>query len=346
MATLVQYRRDLARRAGMLKEITTGVLYSGTYQGTASGADAGRRVISTDLASSDRAGTGPNMPAGSANYLWLYAPSTGEQRRVLANGYTSRATAASVLTGHSASADAYIVGYYVVDRAFSSTLSANITVEAINTFPVLTQEQLPGLHWAINEALGVMHWPMKIAITGVSNKLRYDISSTMPWLKQSSQIIRIFSPEDDTDTGPEPMQGQFWLEPDGEKMYLHIPQGVDTGDTFSVQVKRPTNTWIKSSGTWASSTVGLVNETDEALPTVDHLSAVAYAILADHMAKKGPKPQAEEWKAEAESAAEIARPYLNSQLEPMAHKRDWGYRVPRHPFGKAWRSTLSTRRWP
>ena len=330
----------------MLKEITTGVLYSGTYQGTASGADATRRVVSIDLASSDRAGTGPNMAAGSANYFWVYVPSTGEQRQVVANGYNSRATAASVLTGHNASADAYLVGYYTVDRAFSANLSANISVEAINTFPVLSRDQLPGLHWAINEALGVMHWPMKVSVTGVSDRLRYDITSTMPWVKQTSQVIRVFTPEDDSDVGPEPMAGQFWVEPDGDKMYLHIPQAVDTGDTFSVQVKRPTNTWIRSSSVWATSTVGLVNEADEALPTVDHVTVVAYAILADHMAKKGPKPQSEEWTKEAITARDAARPYLDLQVEPMTPKRDWGYRVPVHPYGKQWRSTMGLRRWP
>lgn len=347
MGTLAESRRDLARRAYALRQLTTGVYYSSSYQGTASGTDAGRRIISSDLASSNLTNQVSELPAQSVNYDWIWVPSTGEQRRIVANGYTSRSLASAVLTGQAGGADSLIVGYYTVDRAFASTLAANIAVEAIGRFPVLSNERLPGLHWALNEALSVMHWPFKVSVSGVSNQTRYDITSVAPWVKQTGQLIRVFRPQTNSAVGPDPMRGPAWLEPDGEKMYLFIPEGVNTGSTFTVQLRRPLDTWIKVAGTWATSTVGMVNETDESLPETDVLTTVAYSILTDRMAKIGPKPQSEEWSKEAASAAEEAKPYLEVQVEPMTPKRDWPYRTPRAPSGKAWWSTPGrVRRWP
>lgn len=346
MPTLHQYRHDLARRAGMLKEITTGVLYNGAYEGTASGTDAARRVVSSDLAASDRAGTEAGQHASMANYAWIYISSTGEQRRIVERGFNSHATASTVLTGQNASADSYIVGYYTVDRAFSTTLAADTDVEVLSTFPVLSNETLPGLHWAINEALQVIPWPMKISITGVSDQSRYDVAATMPWLKHTSQLIRVFRPEDDAARGPDPMRGPAYIEHDGEKTYLEIPEPVNTGETFTVQVLRPASTWIRVNGTWADSTVGLVSNSNEALPEIDHVTTVAYAILARQMARKGPKPQSEEWAKEADMAEETARPYLRTHLMPSTPRRDWSWRTPLHPAGRSWRATVGLRRWP
>lgn len=343
MPTLAQFRRDLAQKASSFKLLTTGVLYGGTYQGTASGTDAARRIVSSDLGLANLAGTASEIPSTSRDYQWTYVPSTAEQRRIVKNGYSGYNAASDVLTGQNAGANAYVVGYVTVDRAHASTLSAAIEAEILGRFPVTSYEDMPGLHWSLNEALQVMHWPRKETVTGNGTQ-RIDVSSSFAWLKRPDQLIRVFD-VDPTSGEPDTMKGRAWLEPDGEKMYLHIPRAVTSGATFTIQVRRPCHTWIKVSGTWATSTVGLVNETDEALPEVDRVTAVAYWMLATRMARKGPKPQQVEWEAEAKQAAADAAPFLEWQVEPPSPYS--GLRIPVHPTGKAWRpSAYGRRRWP
>ena len=331
----------------MLKQVTTGVLYDGTYQGAASGSDAARRIVSSDLAAVNRAGTAAEAPATAQNYRYVWAPTTGEQRRVVGNGYTSYATASSVLTGHNASADAYIVGYCVLDRALAATLSGNVAVE-IHQWPILGNEERPSLHWAINEALNLMPWPRKVTVTAVSGQTRYDVSSTIPDLKDTGQVLRVFRYEDDTATGPDPMIGRPYVEPDGDKMYLHVPEGVTTGQNFTVQASLPARSWIKVGSSWAYSAVGLVNESDEALPPVDKVTAVAYAILARRMAKQGPKPQSEEWQREALEAEAACVDILQHPVVPMTPRSRRTFRLPTHPMGRAWSPMASgiRRSWP
>lgn len=343
MPTLPSYRRDLALKASSFKLLTTGVLYSGTYQGTASGSDAARRIVSSQLASANLAGTSAELPPTAYDYQWTYIPSTAEQRRIVKNGYSAYNAASDVLTGQNASANAYIVGYVTVDRAHAATLSANIEAEILGRFPATSYEETPGLHWAINEALQVIHWPRKESVTGNGTK-RIDVSSSLPWLKRPEQLIRVYDVEPDSG-GPQPMRGRSWLEPDGEKCYLHIPEAVASGTTFTIQVRRPCSTWIRVGGTWATSTVGLVNETDEALPEVDRVTAVAYWMLAARMAKRGPKPQQADWAKEAEEAAKAAAPFVQWQNEPDTPYT--GPRLPKHPTGRSWRPVqYGRRRWP
>lgn len=331
MPSLADFRHDLALKAARLKILTTGVLYSGTYQGTASGADAARRIVSSDLASVNLAGTASEAPSSAYQNEWAYVPSTAEQRRMVKNGYSGYNAASSVLTGQNASADAYIVGRLTLDRALATALAGNTTVETYSRFPAQSNEDMPGLHWAIGEALSVMHWPFKVAITATDSTRRYDMTSLASWFKRPEQLIRVFGPDPNNGDGPPTMSGRPWIEPDGEKLYLHVPEQLNAGQIFYAQVRRPAKTWIKVAGTWANSTVGLVNETDEALPDVDRVTAVAYWHLCLRMSRKGPKPQQAEWAAEEKQAAADAAPFVEWQNEPSTPTHRQPYIVPMVP---------------
>lgn len=427
MPKLSAIRKDLARRAGRLQEFPTGVLYASLYQGTASGSDGARRVISSELAAINLAGTGPGIMSTAKTGEWVWIPWSGEQRRILSGGYNAYATATSVLTGQNVSADNLIVGYVTLDRPLAAVLPPDTDIEITDRFPVLSSESLPGLHWAINEALSLMHWPRSVTVTAVTGTARYDLSTTAPWFTDPGQFVRAYRHHDDSTQGPVPMAGKAWVEPDGEKIYFNIPanETVTTGENFTIQVRMPALNWINvkrqarftvtitggavsavtvvdgglgytsvptmtvtgtgssatltavvtngsvtsvtvnaggsgyaqgstvvtasaPTGTWASSTVGLVNDDDEAIIPVDRVSAVAYAILARRMVKNGPKPQAAEWAAEADAAEKEVRDILEHQPEPMTPQTNRLWAVPKHPMGRSWRpATLGVRRgWP
>lgn len=346
MPTLAAYRADFGDRHNARREITTGVFYGAAYTGTPTGTNARRLVVSSDLASMNRAGASGEAPGASANYEWTYVPSTGEQMRVVENGFTSYATASSVLTGNVSGSDAEIVGYLIQDRNLAVALPPDTLVETGGRFPTLPGQELPSLHWAINEALQVMHWPYKLPIPGDGTK-RYEVSALAPWLKRQEQLIRVFLNDPDDGTGPQPMQGKVWLEQDGQYVYLHVPQVMDVGQTFYAQVRRPCNTWIKV-GAWRDSTVGLVNENDEALPEVNRVTPVAWWQLCTRMAERGPSAKSDGWATAAVEAEKDAAPFVEDQPDPGTPQRRYGYAVPRHPRGKAWVATGygGIRRWP
>ncbi len=423
MPTLRAFRRDLALKASSFRLVTTGVLYDDTYQGAPSGSDAARRIVSSDLGHANLAGTAAEIPGTAHDFQWVYAPDTAEQRRVVKNGYAAYNVASDVLTGQNASADALVVGYLTLDRALAAALPVASEAEILGRFPAFGYEESPGLHWALNEALAVIHWPRKVSISGDGTS-RIDVSSTYAWLKRPEQLVRVFRTDGDDGYGPQTMAGKAWLEPDGDKVYLHIPERVASGESFSAQVRMPALNWIRvrraarvsvtvtagaitavtvedggagylstdtltatvtgdgssasltpvrtgdaitsvtigaggsgyvqattkvtisdPTGTWAASTVGLVNDLDEALPDVDRVTAVAYWMLALRMSRRGPKPQQEEWQREAEAAAKIAAPFVQWPNEPPTPSR--GLRAPRHPTGRGWRPvTAGSRRWP
>lgn len=421
MPSLQAMRRDLALKAATCQLITTGVLYGSTYQGVGSGSDAARQVISSDLGHASLSGTSAEIPTTAYDYQWTYRVLSAEQRRVVKNGYSGYNLASDVLTGQNSGANSFVVGYLTNDRAYATSVAPNETIERLGRFPVFATEDVPGLHWAITEALQVLHWPRQESVTG-NGTHRIDVASSLPWLKRPEQLIRVF---DVTPSSGEPqvMPGKAWLEPDGEKQWLHIPRAVTSGSAFTIQVRRPCHTWVLvkrqaratvtvtagaitaltlvdgglgysgtatvsfsgagsgasatvtvSNGsvtgfsglvggsgwvqattfatisapdttTWTTSTVGPVNELDEALPEVDRVTAVAYWMLCRRMARRGPKPQQQEWQAEEKLAAAEAAPFVEWQNE--APSPYTGPRVPLHPNGKAWRpAVFAGRRWP
>lgn len=346
-------RRDLAERYTGFKAVQTGVLYANAYSGTATGTHARRRIVSSDLAAVRKDGTNAEMDTSTKNYRWIWSPTTSEQRRIVFEGMNTYATATSVLTGHNASADNEIVGYSTIDRAVDTAFPADTPIEFHGRFPVLSGEELPSLIWATNEALQLQSWPFKLAVAGVTGSQRYDLySSTINawWVTRPEQLLAVFRPETDDTVGGDPMQGKPWIEPDGEHMWLYIPEEVATGETFTVQLRRPCHTWIKLGGAeWQDSTVGLVNELDECLPAMDRTSAIAWAVLARRMAQRGPKPEQAGWEEEATRAEAACAPFLTVQVTAQTPKRQRRNRVPWNLTGKVWRPVTgvgSRGRWP
>jgi hypothetical protein len=244
VATLRELRADLAAKASSYRQVTAGVLSSGSYSGVASAADATRQVISSDLGAANLASTSAELPSTAHDFQWVYRQATGEQRRVVKNGYSAYNLASAVLTGHPSGADSSVVGVLTVDRALVGAIYPGETVEVLGRFPAHAYEELPGLHWAIREALAVIHWPIQISLTGDGTN-RQDVASTYPWLKRSEQLIRVFGVDPANGYGPAPMSGKAWLEPNGEHVYLHIPTTVASGDAFTAQVRMPALYWVR-----------------------------------------------------------------------------------------------------
>lgn len=351
MPSLREIRRDLAERHFGYKPIRTGVRLNGAYSGTASGTHARRRIVSSDLAKTRLDGAAAEADSTEKNFTWIFAPDSWEQRRIVTDGYASSVAASTVLTGYATGAGSEYVGYLTVDAALDAALGADTEVEEHGRFPVLQGENLPSLHWGINEALQLMHWPFKISISGTTGTQRVDLKDStndLWWLTRPDQLVRVFSPQTDDTIGPDPQEGPAWIEPDGQHMWLYYPERIATGQTFTAQLRRSLHSWIKDQGvTWRDSTSGLVNDTDECLGAVDRISAVAYAVIARRMAEKAPKPQRDGWATEATRAEDAVKSILEMQVEAPTPTRQRQMRVPRRPQGGRPMVPVGYgRRWP
>lgn len=104
-------------------------------------------------------------------------------------------------------------------------------------------------------------------------------------------------------------QPQSWsFEYDGESPFLRNVLG-EEGHSFYVQAYRPAHSWVcpqASYGTlgdtWQASSDGLEGDYDQAVPSVEDVASVAYAIACRQLASVGPGHEREMWEKEAKRA--------------------------------------------
>lgn len=320
MPTLTVYRRNLARKIGGYQQIVAGAQTSppsGAYAGTGNTALAQRLVASSDLASQDISASA-NMPQSRYDDSYVYAlTTTPEQRRVSRGSFISNATATTLLSAGGTTP----VGYCYVDRNWAAALPAATVVEVHPKEPAIDMNGAVGLHTWINRALGLMEVADRLSVTGVTGQYRYDLSA-YPWLTSETQLIQAYSPEYVTGMDPYPLPGGAALRVDANVPYLIVTTPTATGSTFFVDVYRPRSSWIKLTGTWGESTVGLVNETDEATADATALVNVAWYLICDAHVQESPPGDNTDWEKKRAMAAQVAYPHLkNQELQAQARLR-------------------------
>lgn len=98
------------------------------------------------------------------------------------------------------------------------------------------------------------------------------------------------------------------FEYDGEEPYIRNYVG-QVGQSFYVEAYRPAHSWVcpqASYGvlgdTWTSSEEGLTGDYDQAVPSVEAVAAVAYAIACRQLCTVGPGHESGHWEREAQRA--------------------------------------------
>lgn len=297
--------------------LTVAELQKGGYVGVVAAANADRKriVVSSDWLSQARdGGVQTDFPEGAWDNATLFVPSTGEERRIVVNGYTP-SIAASDLTDQSLLTTTY-TGYAYVERPFATYVAANLSVEKHTKLPVLNSDSrgLLGIHEILNRALSVMVTPSRITLTAVSGQEAYTLAA-FPWLTRQDQLIRAVAYESVSGVENLPLGGSNRIRIDGQTVYFVTTGRPTAGDDFYLDVWRPRSSWIKVSGTWADSTAGLVNESDEADVNPNELSLVAYYFACDTLARFGPSGERETWMQEKADAARQAEPFMRWQRE-------------------------------
>lgn len=253
-----QYRRRLAEELGMLAVLTVSSTPS-----TGTTPDADRQVLCTGLQADGR-------PEGDLDGRWLYVVDgvqAGECRQVLAGAYDGP------------------FGSFLVDRPFSAPLASGTEIELTDSIPARRYGLVTGARDVLNVALEELPVVDRIGVSAVTDQQRYTLTG-YPWAIR--RVVAVYEPRSDSDDDFIPLRG-WKLEQNASEPQLVLPATYQTGQTITVEVERPASTWISVDGTWASSTVGLVNEADKALYDVTTVVRQAVPIAKRRMAAMYPR---------------------------------------------------------
>lgn len=298
VVTLTQARRNLAEVIGGYRLIRTGIQETppaGNYVGVATGADAKRHIVSTDLAWLDAGGTSTAVDSALYKHAAAYIPSVPIQRIVAEKGYQAAITA-SDYTDQTTPIGDLKAGMLTLAEILGAVLAAGVDVELHKIMPPIAREHGRGLHACINRALRNMTFRDVISVTTVSGAGRYDMSANT-WITKARQLIGVYDSESDATLQPPELSGGGELVFDAHTPYLQI-DSEPSSTTFYAAFRRPIGSWVRTStgpDVWGNSTAGLVAETDAVFVDPDKLTTCSYYYACEALMKS--------WRRQDEKAA-------------------------------------------
>lgn len=177
-------------------------------------------------------------------------------------------------------------GTLTVAPAFSSQILTNVNVEIHRLLPPDDDDGWTGLRTCINNALREMWTTARVAITGVTGQPSYSLSTYEEWLDPDA-VLELRRQALDSTLNSMPA-GSFDVVRDADSLTIQVAPTLPGGDASTLEVFRPLDTFIKVAGVWSASTVGMVNDSDEALVSPDLLATVALAHVYEALASTGP----------------------------------------------------------
>lgn len=340
VVTLTDARRNLADMLGGYRLFTTGVdeAVDGMYVGTPNGSDARRHVVSSDLVVLDFSGASTPMATDRWKHAVVYFPSIPIQRQVAEKGY-SGAKLASEVTDQAALTTTY-VGMLTLAEQLAAAPAPSLECELHSVMPPISREHGRGLHACINRALRAMTFRKVIAFTTVSGARRYNLSA-YPWIGKGRQLIGVFDSESDAMLQPEDLSGGGEIIFDGHIPYLQIDSG-PSGMPFYAAFRRPIGSWVRTGGSWANSTSGLVNETDAVFVDPDILATCSYYYACEALARAWRNdPAGKTWAEERDATLGAASLHLVLDTQ-LSNRPMRGSRFPK----LAGRSGSASTSWP
>jgi hypothetical protein len=181
-------------------------------------------------------------------------------------------------------------GGVTVSRAFSTAVATTTGFLLLSTMPITRDERGKiGTRNVVNDVLATIPPIDLLPVTAVTAQSKYSLVSSYSWLTDASQILGIYF-QATGDEYPKPYATSWAFVYDADAPYLILPaEPFVTGETFYIKARRPAQSWIKSGGVWQADTDGLSADSDEALPLVPVVKAMALAACYRHLGS-GPGP--------------------------------------------------------
>lgn len=324
MPTLRDLRRATADRVAPWQLVVAGAEGpDGTRAGTAIGGDR-RRIASSDLASLDSTGSGPEAPPDALRNDWAYVPSVpavpgpyrpAQQRRIPEEAYNAAARADQVLGGF----DPLVIppdtpcGVVVVERPFPVAVPAGTEVE-LHTIPPLRGGRSAGIHEAVRRACAVVLIEDTVGVPGEPGRTTIDVTASFPWLASPALLVSAHLVETVAGVETYAIPGAR-LRMDGDRLLLSPNAASSTGQTVPVRVLRPVGTWVRpAGGVWGESTTGPIDDDDAVMGDLSAIALVAAFHIADAEAQASivGSPEQMAWAARAATLASRT-PFLRDQ---------------------------------
>ncbi len=216
MPTLLEAMKRLAEETGDFGSFLT------TSAGTTT------TLVSTELVNSNLAAS----HAEGATVLIENGNNAGEMRHVRRNGLTN------------------VSGTITTADAFTNAVASGVTFSLFGRIPAYRRLDRAGYREIINQALQRLKVRDTLTIAGVTDQKHYTVNTTTwPWFTSEDVILGVYDPVRNADDEPQLTQYRYeWLG-DGETRRLLFPSAPwTTGQDFTVRVRRPANSRIKSYG--------------------------------------------------------------------------------------------------
>ena len=282
-------------------------------EGTTTSAGSTTTLVCSDLAN--------NAMYDSTTFDEQYAlivegANLGEQRPVDAGGLSTT------------------TGTVTVSSAYSNSVGSGIDFWLGGRLPFLKSGRFEGVREAVNKAHRRLKVRRRIDITGVTDQQIYPLSrTTYPWMQEDA-ILELYDPVT-TATQPLKQTRHKWVyKENGESPAIEFPLGApwQTGETASMLVQCPANSWLKISGVWTnqtSETAALTTLTDESLVRLADVKVVALAYCYQELAKWASGTEAEEWRTLEARMAKRARnlPDFRRKQRANAGLPDLNYQI-------------------
>jgi hypothetical protein len=308
--SLLALRRLVAQALHSLTVVTT----------TAPGNAAGTSIIGTRLANA--------ITANRYKHAWVM-PVTGTQATVMRR---VRSEDALNLT----------TGELMVAPAFPGQVASGVDVELHRLLPPDDDDGWTGLRSLINQALGECWVTQRLPMTGVNGQASYSLAAYEEWLDPDAVLEVRRAALDGTLNSF--AAGQFVAVGDVDALSVQIAPTLPTGNAATVEVFRPTDTWIRVGGVWGPSTVGLVNDSDECLLTPDLVVAVTLANAYESLATGPEGARYDALATKARTAANVAKlMQLSHKQRQLGSELTTGYGW--HGDGKEWPLGMGWSTW-
>lgn len=297
MVTLSAYRQALLLALG------DGAIYS-IVSSTATTAVIGGLIDSSSNASTHR-----------YDRHWIHAPTAtgvGQTRIIKSGGYVAS------------------TGTVTIQVAWGLNPTPGAPVEITSLFPAEqdTMTDETSYRTLVNRALGRMLMPDRLSLA-ITTADSYDISAYQAWLDRPERLARVLEPAVVSGRQPTDAAWRGWqlvLNAELPLLTLDTPFASATG-SMTLEVLRPASTWIESSGTWAESTVGLANDTDEAKPPIEDFLPFGLMEACAVLMKRSRSRPSGDWAtlyAEARDTAKNGRywDHTSERPEPMPQQQE------------------------